>query len=165
MYNPPMPKHLLLPVVAAVLVTGCAPRDIQRDLEIVDIRTGYYDMGVTETGENKIVPSISLRLRNVSDEEIGGVQLNAVFREVGDPDVLGEHFVPAVSSDQPLAAGATTGDIVLRSKTGFTSPESRLQMLQHSLFVDRQVTILGRHGRSGWIRLDERQIERQLLTE
>jgi hypothetical protein len=38
-------------------------------------------------------------------------------------------------------------------------------MLEHSKFVDGRVTILARHGRSGWIKLQEIPIERQLLTQ
>jgi hypothetical protein len=160
-----MMKGSLLVVLAAAALAGCSTRDITKDLQIVDVRTGWYDYGVVEGGDNKLVPSISFKLKNVSDDEISGVQVNAVFRKVGDDRIIGEHFVPAIGSDTALAPGSTTSEIVLRSKVGYTGSESRLQMLKNSQFVDGRVTILGRHGRSNWIRLQEIPIERQLLTE
>ena len=160
-----MSGRLLLTMVAAHAIAGCTPRNLQQDLELVDVRTGWFDAGVIENGDNKLVPSVSLKLKNVSAEEIGGVQMNAVFRDVGDEAVTGEHFVSAVSSSEPLAPGAATRDIVLRAKAGYTGTESRAQMLKNSRFIDRRVTILVKHGRTNWTRLAEIPIDRQLLTE
>ena len=66
-----------------VLAAGCRSRDVEKDLSITDIHTGWYDVGVVD-GQNKLVPSITLRLQNVSSEPISRVQINAVFRRVGD---------------------------------------------------------------------------------
>ena len=166
MYNPRMAVRLVLTAVMALLATACAQRDLLKDLQLVDVRTGWYDMGVVkETGENKLVPSISLKLKNVSQEEIGGVELNAVFRNNGDPDPRGDHFVSAISSRAPLPSGESSKDIVLRSKIGYTGTESRAQMLKNTHFVDRNVTILVKHGRTNWTRLAVIPIERQLLTQ
>lgn len=157
--------RVLLILIASLVLTGCTPRDVQMDLEIVDVRTGWYDLGVTETGENKLVPSITFRLRNVSEEPISGVQLDAVFRNAGAEEIIDEHFVPGVGSDRALDAGADTDPFVLRSEFGYTSTESRADMLKHSQFVDAQVTILARQGRGNWASMGEFPIERELLTE
>lgn len=156
---------LLLSIVAALVVSGCRSRDVQTDLEIVDVRTGWYDFGVTSSGENKLVPSIAFRLENVSEEAISGVQIDAVFMNVGDDAVVDEHFVPGIGSETPLEAGDRTAPIVLRSEYGYTSPESRTDMLKHSNFVDFRVRILGRHGRNNWARMGEYVIARELLTD
>jgi hypothetical protein len=155
----------ILRLFAALAIAGCESRNVQTDLEIVDVNTGWYDLGVVETGENKLVPSVSFRLRNVSETPISGVQIDAVFKNVGDEQIISEHFVPGIGSDTPLDAGATTDLIVLRSKFGYTSPESRVKMLEHSLFVDARVTILGRHGRNNWASMGEYTIDRSLLVE
>jgi len=174
MYNPRMrtptrpavrrlTRALLLS--AAVVVSACESRNVQTDLSIVEVRTGWYDLGVVAEGQTKIVPSISLKLKNVSEKPISGVQIDAVFRSVKEPDkIIDEHFVPGVASNASLAPGDSTAPIVLRSKWGFTGSETRSQMLQNSQFVDAQVTILGRHGRNNWATMSEVQIDRRLLT-
>jgi hypothetical protein len=98
-------------------------------------------------------------------EDISGVQVNAVFRDVKQDGIIGEHFVPAIGSDTSLKAGATTNAIVLRSKVGFTGTETRAQMLRNSRFVDARVMILGRHGRRNWARMAQFPVDRKLLTE
>jgi hypothetical protein len=169
MYNSRMTRRLLAALLLAVLPAACSQRDVRNDLKIVDVRTGWYDMGVVRDGQykgqNKIVPSISFKLKNVSQEPISGVQMNAVFRDINNPAVAGEHYVSAVSSNAPLAAGATTNEFVLRANLGYTGTESRAQMLKNSHFVDRRVTILLKHGRTNWTPVAEIPIERQLLTE
>jgi hypothetical protein len=138
---------------------------VQTDLEIVDVRTGWYDLGVVENGENKLVPSIAFKLKNVSSTAISGVQLDAVFRNVGQEQIIDEHFVPGVASNASLEVGASTTALVLRAKYWYTSSESRAAMLTNSAFVDARVTILGRHGRNNWAPMGEFQITRELLLE
>jgi hypothetical protein len=152
------------PILAALLVlAGCEVREVENDLRIVDVSSGWYDAGIVN-GENKLVPSISLRLENVSDRPIDGVQLNAVFKRVGDDLAWGEHFVRAIDSEG-LEPGARTEPIVLRSQLGYTGTQGRLQMLQNREFVDGLVEIFGRHGRRTWVKIHEQQIDRELLTE
>ena len=150
---------------AAVVASACESRDVQKDLSIVEVRTGWYDLGVVAEGKTKIVPSISLKLKNISEKPISGVQIDAVFRSLKEPDkIIDEHFVPGVASNASLLPGNSTPPIVLRSKWGFTGTETRSQMLLNSLFVDAHVTILGRHGRNNWVKMSELQIDRRLLT-
>ena len=82
-YNSRMIPRLAVCLVCAVLVAGCQSREVEKDLAIIDVRTGWYDVGIVE-GLNKIVPSITFKLKNVSSEPISRVQINAVFRQLGD---------------------------------------------------------------------------------
>ena len=159
-----MSRRLLLTLVAALPLAAACSRDVQTDLQIVDVRTGWYDVGLVN-GENKIVPSVAFKLKNISATEISGVQMNAVFRDVGEEENRGEHFVPAIPSSRPLAANATSPEIVLRSQFGYTGTEPRLTMLKNKNFIDRRVVILGKHGRNNWAKMGEYPIERSLLTE
>jgi hypothetical protein len=84
-------------------------------LEPVDVVTGWYDVGVQPDGKNKLVPSITLRLRNKSSQPIRSVQVNAVFRRVGEEEMWGEHFGWAIQRE-PLQPGETTEPLVLRSQ-------------------------------------------------
>ena len=163
-YNPRMTARLALPLVAVLLVAGCSAREVEKDLRITDARTGWYDAGIIEGGMNKLVPSVSFTLQNISSTAIARVQVNAVFRRVGEQEAWGEHFINAIDRDG-LEAGATGNTIVLRSTLGYTGTEPRLEMLRNREFVDAKVEIYGKHGSHIWVLIGEYQIDRQLLTE
>ncbi len=165
MYNLCMMKRLVICAVAASLLAGCTrSREIERELSIVDVNSGWYDAGVVEAGMNKLVPSISLRLRNTSPSEISSVQMMAIFRRVNEEEAWGEHYIRAIDREG-LPGGGTGDPLVLRSERGYTSEQTRAQMLKNRDFVDAKVEIFGRHGSRTWVRLGEYEIERQLLTE
>ena len=162
MYNRGMLTRALCCVAALTLLGGCVrSRDVQKDLKILEVRTGWYDAGIVE-GKNKLVPSISLKIENVSPDEISNVQVNAIFRRIGEQEAWGEHFVRAIDSTG-LKAGTSTGDIVLRSTLGYTSDTSRAEMLRNSQFVDARVEIFGKHGSRTWAKMGEYPIDRKLL--
>src|SRR5262245_2102766 len=127
-------------LVAAIACGGCNSVDPTTVLEATDVITGWYDAGIVEGNLNKLVPSISLRLRNKSDAPVRSVQINAIFKRVNETEMWGEHFGWAVQGE-PLAGGASTRDIVLRSGLGYTGEQPRLQMLQNKEFVDAKVEI------------------------
>ena len=158
-----MRSRLTACVFIALLVAGCASREVEKDLAITDVHTGWYDAGIVG-GQNKLVPSITLKLKNVSAEQIARVQLNAVFRRIGETQEWDAHFVRGIGPDG-LAPGAKGGELVLRSKRGYLGPQSRLQMLQNKEFVDAKVDIFGKHGSRTWVKMGEFKIDRQLLTE
>ena len=151
-------------MLAVLLLAGCSLRDVQKDLRIVDVRSGWYDAGIVEGGKNKLVPSISIHLENVSQEPIDGVQLNAIFHRAGETQVWGEHFVRAIGNEE-LAPGAKTNPIVLRSNLGYTGTQSRLVMLKNREFVDGTVDIFGKHGSRTWAKMGSYKIDRSLLSE
>jgi hypothetical protein len=153
-------------LLSAVLLAGCARNvEVEKVLKISDVNTGWYDAGIMEDGKNKLVPSISLRLTNASQETVAGVQINAVFRRVGETTAWGEHFVQAIDRTDGLPPGRDTNEIVLRSQLGYTGTQPRLTMLQNREFVDAKVDIFGKQGSRTWVKLGEFQIARQLLTE
>jgi hypothetical protein len=158
-----MQFRLIVCVMALLLATGCRAREVERDLAVTAVRTGWYDAGIVD-GQNKLVPSVTLTLENVSQEEIARVSLNAVFRRQGEEQEWDSHFVRGIGPDG-LAPGATGADIVLRSERGYTGPQSRLQMLQNREFVDARVDVFGRHGSRQWVKLGTYEIDRQLLTK
>ena len=148
-----------------MLVAGCGRSfDVEKVLKITEVHTGWYDAGIQD-GKNKLVPSISLKLENVSDDIVDSVQVNAIFRQMGDTQAWGEHFATAIDRDGLPAHKTTPGYLVLRSNLGYTGTESRLQMLQNSNFVDAKVEIYGKHGARTWQKLGEYKIDRQLLTQ
>jgi hypothetical protein len=132
-------------------------------LEPIDVVTGWFDDGIVEGGKNKLVPSVTLKLRNKSDEPIRSIQINAIFRRVGEQEMWGEYFGWAIPRE-PLPAGATTNTLVMRSALGYTGEQPRMQMLQNREFVDAKVEIYLKQGSRVWAKLAEYPIQRQLLT-
>ncbi len=157
-------RRYVLFILAAALVAGCTPTvEIEKTLTFADVRTGWYDAGIVN-GQNKLVPSLSFRLKNNAPDTVAGVQLNAIFHRIGETDGWGEHYVSAVGRDG-LKGGATSGQIVLRSGLGYTGSQPRLEIMQNRAFVDAHVEIFGRQGRRNWVKLADFNIDRQLLTE
>jgi hypothetical protein len=156
--------RVLLCVAAVLALAGCRSREVETDLRLTDVETGWYDMGVVD-GENKLVPSVAFRIQNVSEERIRRVQLNAVFHRNDEPDVAwGDQLIRAIG-DEYLAPGATGNALVIRSPRGYTGSEPRLVMLKNSNFVDATVSIFGRHGSRNWVKMGDFTIERELLTD
>ena len=117
MYNRVWLDAWLCRSLPCFLLAGCESRDVEKDLKIVDVHTGWYDAGIVAGGKNKLVPSISLELQNVSDRDIASVQMNAVFHRVGEERRLGRTLRPRAST--PTACSrAPPGNIVLRSTPG-----------------------------------------------
>ena len=152
-------------ISVALCVAGCGRNfDVEKAIKITDVHTGWYDAGIQD-GKNKLVPSITFKLQNVSGDPVDNVQINAIFRQIGDTQAWGEHFATGVDRDGLPAGQTTPGFLVLRSNLGYTGTESRLQMMQNRNFVDAKVDIFGKHGSRTWQKLGEYTIDRQLLTQ
>lgn len=166
----PMRSHPLFPAALLALVlavSGCGGGnvDIARALQVTDVSSGWFDAGIVEDGKNKLVPSITFRLKNTHQSEIASVQMFAKFLRVGETDEWGTPpYVRAIGPDG-LAAGAATEPLVLRSNLGYTGLQPRGQMLRNREFVDARVELYAKYRANNWVKLGEYQIERQLLTQ
>jgi hypothetical protein len=155
---------LVFTCVAAAAACGSSAREnITKLVEPVDVRTGWFDAGV-ENGMNKLVPTVTLTLKNVSSDPVANVQLNAVIRRVGETEEWGGAYQKVVGMDA-IPPGGTTKPIVLRSNLGYTGSEPRAQMLKNSQFVDAHVQVFAKHGGNQWTKLGEWQIAREMLTQ
>jgi hypothetical protein len=106
-----------------------------------------------------------MKLTNPGGEAIGAVQLNCIFRRVGDPEEWSTALVRAVDRQQGLASGSTSAAIVVRAPQGYTGMQPRTQLLENRLFVDAKVEIFGKHGSAAPVKLGEFRIDRQLLAQ
>jgi hypothetical protein len=153
-------------ILCVVLVSSPACgsyADLKQAARITDVTTGWFDAGVTSDGKNKLVPSISFRLRNAGDRSFGSVQMNLLFKRIIDQEEWTTAFVRAVGPDG-LPPAASTPPIVVRAQKGYTGTQARLTMLQNVQFIDFKVEIFGKQGAATWVKLGEFPIERQLLT-
>jgi hypothetical protein len=155
----------LLSILAFASFTACGPAvDLTTGLQVTIVNSGWYDLGIVN-GQNKLVPAVSFRLRNVSDQTLVSLQVNALFRRVTENDEWGSELVIAAGSDG-LSAGGSTVALMAKSPRGYTgSDQSRQEMLQNSHFVDAKVDLFAKYGSTQWTRLGSYPIARQLLTK
>jgi len=157
---------LVLVAVLALFSSNCgASVEAVAALEPIDVVTGWFDDGLVVGQKNKLVPSVTLKLRNKSGEPLKSIQINAIFRRVGEQEMWGEYFGWAIPRNPGLAAGAETQPMVMRSALGYTGTQTRMQMLQNKEFVDAKVEIFLKQGSKVWAKLAEYPIQRQLLTK
>jgi hypothetical protein len=150
---------MLTPLIAAC---ACSPSvDLSKALNVQTISSGWIDEGVVK-GKKKLVPAISISLKNTSDRNLKMLQLNALFRRVGDSDEWGSDFVTASGVDGLPPGGATA--VSVKSPLGYTGTQSGSEMLSNSYFVDARVDLFARYGATRWTRLGQYRITRQLLA-
>ena len=59
-------------VLAALTLPGCGANiDLKQSAHLVDVTTGWFDAGVQADGKNKLVPSITFRIKNDGAASIG----------------------------------------------------------------------------------------------
>ena len=152
-------KHILL-VLAIVMATGCGqPVDVTTAVKVDVVTSGWIADGVAN-GKNKIVPAVSLTLKNVSSETLPALQVNTVFRLVTTNDEIGTAFRP-VAGSSGTPPGAATPAMVLKSERGYTGTDPFDELLKNSKFVDAKVEVFVKSGSGQWTRMGEYPIARE----
>jgi hypothetical protein len=150
-------------LLAAALWSGsCSkPVDLKQAIQVTVISTGWFDAGI-HNGKNKLVPSITYKLKKNGDVNLSSISLNHTFIFVDTQDHSGDVFVQNVPFE-----GAETAPIVVRSEFGYTAdpPQTRADMLKNSYFRDMEVAMFGKRGSSQWVELQRVKVARQLLTQ
>ena len=155
----------LLLFVAIASSAACGPTvDLTKGLEVTVVNSGWYDLGIVN-GQNKLVPSVTFTLHNISEQKLVTLQINALFRRVSENTEWGSGFL-TVAGSPGLSPGATSHPITVKSQLGYTgSDQSRQEMLHNTLFVDAKVELFGKYASTQWARLGSYPITRQLLTK
>lgn len=158
------PACLLL-LVLTVIESACGPNvDVKDGLQITVVNTGWFDAGIVN-GQNRLVPAITVTVKNVSRQTLPVVQINALFRRVTEADEWGSAF-QTVAGSEGLAPGATTQPVTLQSTRGYTgADQSREEMLHNSHFVDAKVELFAKYGSTQPTRMGEYPITRQLIAK
>ena len=186
--RPRRPIGLMLGVFLASSCGGPS-LDITTALVVKDVTTGWLDVGFDSLGRNKLVPTLSFVLENVSDDRVRTLQLNGVFRrclpvyqgqeqpvsEVSPADPVagtctgedaewGNAFMRAVGREG-VPSGTKVGPFTMESGLGYTGEQPRQDMLGHRDFVDAKIELFAKHRAEQWVKMGEFQIDRQLLTQ
>ena len=159
--------------LALVTAAGCSqPVDLKQALEMTDVSGGFRDAGIVD-GRNKVVPSISFRLKKTTDRSITPLALNLSFRKLPLPGVTPAPGSPTEEEwDDAFKASVTfegnqTAVMTFQLNAGYTGdpPQSRADILKNSHFQDVRVHIFAKHSSSQWTEIGQYTIPRQLLTQ
>src|SRR5580704_10534205 len=128
-------RACLAGLLLATTSVACGPDvDLTKGLQILDVSSGWFDAGLVN-GQNKLVPTISFKLKNVSEQTLSVLQVNVLFKQITDPKEWGSGLLTVVGSGG-LAPGATTAMLMVKSDKGYTSTDPRQAMLKNAYFVD-----------------------------
>jgi len=167
-------RRLTYAIAAALpLLAGCSkPVDLKQVLQVTDVSGGYYDAGIVE-GRNKIVPSISFRIKKSTDDGLRPLSVNIVFKQLPKPGTATppgqpvENDFDEVFKQSVPFGGNETEVLTVRATAGYTGdpPQSRADMLKHSLFQDMRVHVFAKHSASQWVEIGAFDLPRQVLAQ
>jgi hypothetical protein len=166
-------RNLAPAALLVLLTTGCGrPIDLKQVLQVTDLAGGFHDAGIVD-GRNKLVPGVTFRLKKSTDASIRPLSLNVVFKKLpragaavppGSPaeEDWDEVFVQRVAFE-----GNQTAPLTVRTNAGYTGdpPQSRADILKHSMFQDVRVHIFAKHSSSQWVEIATFDIPRQVLAQ
>ena len=149
-------------MVLAAFASACGkPVDLKQALQVGDASSGWFDAGI-QNGKNKLVPSVTFKLKKNPDVKLSSVSLNIAFMFAGSQDHADDVYVQSVPFE-----GNETKPIVVRTQWGYTGdpPQTRAEMLKHTQFRDMEASIFAKQSSSQWVELQRVPITRQLLTQ
>ena len=145
---------------ALAAATACGPSVDLTKIVVADTMTGWYDAGIKD-GLNKLVPSVSFRLKNDGTVPATEVVLSVVFWRDGDDGEWDGKEVRGLGS-APLQPGASSEPILVRAETGYTIEQPRSELFSHSMFRDVTARVIAkRDGKN--VRIAEIKIERRII--
>jgi hypothetical protein len=150
----------MLLALSIAMATACSPPvDVAKAVQADVVSSGWLPARSND-GKNKIVPAVSLALKNVSSQALTAVQVNAVFRRVSTNDEIASDFKP-VSGAGGLSAGASSEKMLFKASLGFTGTDPVEDLLSNSHFIDAKVEVFVKAGSGQWTRVGEYPIARQ----
>lgn len=152
-------------VVSALAHAACqTPVDLKEAVQIAELTGGWYDAGIVE-GTNKLVPSVTFKIRRTPNADVNPLQLNVVFKRiVGQTEEdWDEFYVQKVD----FADNAETSPLTVRPAAGYKgdSGQTRAEMLKNSQFRDVRAIIFAKHSSANWVELARYDLPRQILTK
>ena len=156
----------IIAVVSASLALGaCSDGEAEKklgSLALEEVAAYWAVQGRDGEDNNYINPVVRFRVVNGDDSEVGYVQAMATFTRENLPDEpWGNAFSYSVS-EEPLAPGAASDLVTLRSDTSFISKDSPEQMLLNDAWEEIRVKVFLRVGPSSWRELEARIVPRQI---
>jgi len=107
--------------LVALTLPSCkstSPEELKAAVEIVDVGSKWVAKSYQPWPPRLIlVPTITLRVKNVSARPLNYLNFNAIFKFRDDLENLGDNFLAAIRKD-PIPPGETSQAITLKSNFG-----------------------------------------------
>jgi hypothetical protein len=156
---------ILLVCLWLIAGSACGPQPDLKTVKLIPGISGYYDDGVVrdgrDKGQNRLLPTVTFQLKNEGNLPVDYVDLTVAFWRLHDDGELDSKLIQAIDR-APLAPGATSDSITVRSDVGYTSPAARAEFFLLSTFVDFKVKVFARRAGTN-VTLGELPVERRLL--
>jgi len=108
-------------VLASLLLPSCkgvSPEELKASLEIVEVSSKWVAKSYQPWPPKLVlVPTITFRAKNLSDQPINYLNFNAIFKFRDDQENLGDNFLAAIRKE-PIPPGGTSKTITLKSNFG-----------------------------------------------
>jgi hypothetical protein len=157
--------HACLLLAASLAACGRSV-DIKQAIEVADASSGWYDAGIVD-GKNKIVPSVTFKLKKKPDADVSGLALNVVFRHPPPAGAnLEEDWDEVFIQRAEFKDANETEPLTVRPEKGYTGdpPQTRLDILSHSQFRDLRARIFAKYSSSQWVEVGTVDVQRQLIV-
>ena len=151
---------------------GCSPPvDLKQALQVTDVTSGYFDAGVVD-GKNKLVPSVTFRLKKSVEDSLRPLSINVSFKQLPQAGTAVPPGSPAETDwDEVFLQnvpfeGQQSAPLTFKTKNGYTAdpPQTRADILKHRLFQDVRVHVFAKHSASQWVEIATFDVPRQLLA-
>jgi hypothetical protein len=112
-------------VISIVLISlvlssckGMSPEELKASLEIIEMSSKWVAKTYQPWPPKLVlVPTISFRVKNISDKPINYMNFNAIFKFRDDLENLGDNFLAAIRKE-PIPPGEASQVITLKSNFG-----------------------------------------------
>jgi hypothetical protein len=147
------------------LAISCGPTvELKQALQVTELSGGWYDAGIVD-GKNKLVPSMSFRIRKPADVQLRSVALNIIFKRVLPDKKTEEDLDEVFLQKVEFSEGNQTPLLTVRAQHGYTgdAPQTRAQILEHSQFQDARAVVFAKQSSTTWVELVRYDAPRVLL--
>jgi len=107
--------------LVSLLLSSCksiSPEELKASVEIVEVSSNWVAKTYQPWHPKLVlVPTITFRVKNISDKPLNYLNFNAIFKFRDDQENLGDNFLAAVRKE-PIPPGGTSIVITLKSNFG-----------------------------------------------
>ena len=160
-----MCRRLFVLIACSLWLTAaaaCGPEpDLGASLKLIPEISGYHDPGLQPDGQNKLVPSLTFRIKYEGPLPVNHVDLVIASWPVGADGEKDSVQIKGIGSTA-LEPGQTSEPFTVRSGIGYTSYAPRAEFFQSSLYTGFTIKVFAkRKGKT--TPLGEFPVEARLL--